>query len=300
MILIVGYGDDPTLARTVDTARDLGADVLLVDQRELTGVDLVIEDMVASRGWFDVMGARVPLADLGAVYARPLTPVARPDPTARAHGEALSQLVVEWLDVAPGLVVNRPTDMSSNTSKPFQAQLIGAAGFAVPRTLVTNDPERVRAFAAEHAAVVYKSVSGIRSIVRRLDASALTRLEQVRHLPTQFQAYVPGDDVRVHVVGDRVFATRITSGAVDYRYAGRDGQEAVLTAIEVDDDLAERCVTLSRQLRLPLAGLDLRVPDEGPVVCFEVNPMPGYSYYEASTGQPISRALVRLLTGGEG
>jgi hypothetical protein len=28
-----------------------------------------------------------------------------------------------------------------------------------------------------------------------------------------------------------------------------------------------------------------------------VNPMPGFSYYESHTGQPIARALVRYLAG---
>ncbi len=59
--------------------------------------------------------------------------------------------------------------MRSNASKPFQAQLIAAAGFVVPDTLVTNDPEVVREFHAEHGRVIFKSTSGIRSIVRELE-----------------------------------------------------------------------------------------------------------------------------------
>jgi hypothetical protein len=33
------------------------------------------------------------------------------------------------------------------------------------------------------------------------------------------------------------------------------------------------------------------------VFCFEVNPSPGYSYFEANTGQPIARAVARYLAG---
>ena len=61
--------------------------------------------------------------------------------------------------------------MASNGSKPYQAQLIQAAGFRVPRTLVTNDPDTVREFAAElRGEVIYKSASGARSIVRKLES----------------------------------------------------------------------------------------------------------------------------------
>jgi hypothetical protein len=46
---------------------------------------------------------------------------------------------------------------------------------------------------------------------------------------------------------------------------------------------------------LPLAGVDLRRRPDGRYVCFEVNPMPAYTYFEAQTGLPIRRALAELL-----
>mgnify|MGYP006184765043 CR=1 FL=1 len=55
--------------------------------------------------------------------------------------------------------------MGSNSSKPFQAQLIRQYGFAVPETLITNNPEHVLAFRDKHKRIVYKSISGVRSIV---------------------------------------------------------------------------------------------------------------------------------------
>ena len=190
--------------------------------------------------------------------------------------------------------------MHSNSSKPFQAQTIAAAGFEVPESLITTDPDEVRAFAQRVGPLVFKSISGIRSIVRRLDDDYLRRLDRVRALPTQFQALVEGDDVRVHVVGGEVFATRIRSSAADYRYAGRDGLDAELTATDLPDEVSQRCVDLAATLGLPLAGIDLREVPDGRFVCFEANPMPGYSYFESHTGQPISEAVVRFLAGKAG
>ena len=165
----------------------------------------------------------------------------------------------------------------------------------MPQTLISSDPDEVREFLDRHRAVIFKSISGVRSIVRRLDHGYLGRLDRVRTLPTQFQVLVPGTDVRVHVVGDRVFATAIETGATDYRYAARDGAEATLTATDLPDEVAQRCVRLAAALRLPLAGIDLRRRPDGEYVCFEVNPMPGYSFFESHTGQPISRAIVEHL-----
>ena len=196
--------------------------------------------------------------------------------------------------------MNRAAASASNMSKPFQAQLIRRAGLLTPPTLITNDPERVRAFRARHGRVVFKSISAVRSIVRELTPEALRRLERVRALPTQFQAHIEGVDVRVHVVGERTFACEIRSEAVDYRYASRDGLGVEMRSVELPAEVAARCAALARALRLPLCGIDLRRTPEGMFHCFEVNPSPAYSYYQEHTGQPIAEAIVDLLATGPG
>jgi D-alanine-D-alanine ligase-like ATP-grasp enzyme len=52
-------------------------------------------------------------------------------------------------------------------------------------------------------------------------------------------------------------------------------------------------------MSLPLAGIDLRRTASGEWYCFEVNPSPGFSFYEDATGQPISEAVATLLMEGE-
>jgi glutathione synthase/RimK-type ligase-like ATP-grasp enzyme len=55
------------------------------------------------------------------------------------------------------------------------------------------------------------------------------------------------------------------------------------------------CLELARRMDLLLAGIDLRETPDGEYYCFEVNPSPGFLYYEQATGQPISAALADLL-----
>ena len=123
------------------------------------------------------------------------------------------------------------------------------------------------------------------------------RAEALRACPVQFQAYVPGFDVRAHVIGDEVIATRVDSAGTDYRYAARDGLETTLRPWQLDPRLEAACVALSSALGLPFTGIDLRIAPDGEVYCFEVNPSPAYSYYEANAGQPISMTLARYLVG---
>jgi glutathione synthase/RimK-type ligase-like ATP-grasp enzyme len=289
MILIFGCGDDSCIEMAVSAARELGISHRFVDQRTL-GDDDALHLRIGSRSFNAELTVGGEVIDLGActaVYARAL------GVAATEGARRLTRTFNEWLDITDALVANRPFAMRSNGSKPFQAQLIARSGFRVPETLVTNQPAEVIDFAAAHGRLIYKSVSGIRSIVRELDVAA--DLKRIRGLATQFQALIEGDDVRVHVVGDEVFATEVRTEAVDYRYAARDGRDVEHLAVRLDAETEARCVALARVLDLPLCGIDLRRTASGDYVCFEVNPMPAFSYYEGLTGQPIARSLVSAL-----
>ncbi len=53
---------------------------------------------------------------------------------------------------------------------------------------------------------------------------------------------------------------------------------------------------MTASLGLLIAGIDLRLTDDGHWYCFEVNPSPGFTYYEIATGQPLALAVARLLS----
>lgn len=305
MILLCGIPSEPPLEMVRAELERLDVPVVQLNQRRIATVDMAFE-IVAGRvtGELTVDGARHRLEAFDGVYVRlmdeELLPEQRGQPQgspARVHSRQVHETLIRWCEVNPARVVNRLEPMGSNSSKPYQAQLILAHGFLTPETLITNDPELVATFAAAHPAVIYKSMSGVRSIVRPLDVEEMTRLEDIRWCPVQFQERVPGVDVRVHTIGEEVVATSVTSDATDYRYARRDGREARLEPMELAPDLAESCVALARSLGLSFAGIDLRITPDGRAYCFEVNPSPAYSYYEANTGQPIARVLAGHLAG---
>jgi hypothetical protein len=255
-------------------------------------------------GYFGGPDWRLNIKELTGVYFRPVEAppqVSLPGVPARetqaVHTQRIAALSAVF-DALPCPVVNRISGSMSNHSKPHQAMLIRACGLSVPPTLITNDPAAALAFAAEHAGdVVYKSVSGVRSIVRRFGPEQIARLPLLRHGPAQFQKRVDGTDVRVHVVRDLIFATRVESEAVDYRYAANEGLSIAMQPTDLPPHVSESCLQLTRRLGLLLAGIDLKETPEGEYVCFEVNPSPGFLFYERLTRQPISRAVARLLAG---
>ena len=175
--------------------------------------------------------------------------------------------------------------------------LIRRHKFLVPETLVTNDPDAVREFLAEHGRVIYKSISGLRSIVTEIGDADLERLEELRACPVQFQEYVPGFDVRVHVVGDEVIATRIDSHGNRLSICGSWGSRHGARTFRHPKRPRRPMPSSVQGLGLAFSGIDLRITPNGEVYCFEVNPSPAFSYYESHTGQPISLALARYLAG---
>jgi glutathione synthase/RimK-type ligase-like ATP-grasp enzyme len=306
VILLCGIPSETSQARLTAALDDLGAEYRFVNQRRVRSSSIRLDhDGAGLGGVLEHDGWRVALEAVTGIYLRFMDDRLLPelagepdDSAARRASRAFHDIVGQWAEIAEARVVNRYGAMSSNFSKPYQSQLIAEHGLRVPETLVTNDPDLVHAFLAEHGRAIYKSISSERSIVHTVDERDLDRLDAIRWCPVQFQEFVDGRDVRVHTVGGEVFATAISTTATDYRYAHRQtGEAATMEPYELTPELAARCTSLAAALGLDLAGIDLRLTPAGEAFCFEVNPSPVYSYYESHTGQPIAAAIARHLAG---
>ncbi|KES09175.1 glutathione synthase [Streptomyces toyocaensis] len=303
MIVVCGIASERPIALVTDALRRRGLPYAVLHQRRFADspIDIRVDGTDVS-GHLRCNGRTVSCSDVTGIYTRlmdwRLLPGTRgADGETLRHCQAWHQALATWIEIAPGRVMNRASATATNRSKPYQAQLIRRAGFRVPETLVTDDPDRALAFRDRHGRVVYKSISSVRSIVRLLDDEATARLPRIRSCPVQFQRYVTGVNIRVHVVAGEVVATRIATDQVDYRYAGRFGGRADLTPWTPPRELALRCADLATGLGLALAGIDLVLTDDGEFYCLEVNPSPAYSFYEDHTAQPISDAIARALLG---
>lgn len=305
MIVLWGLIQDRPLAAVHRALQRQGAEVKVIDQLDIleTRVDLTVNGSVL--GMAQAGDTTVNLNEVTAVYLRtydwrrlPEISEAGPGSPGWRHALSVEEALSAWLEVTPALVVNPPVAMATNNSKPYQAFLIRQAGLDTPATLITTDPAAVLEFRDTHKQVIYKSVSGTRSVVSRLAEENLARLDDIAWCPTQFQEYVPGTDYRVHVVGDDIFACKVVSDADDYRYAEKCGGVTSFRPCWFPDDQADKCLKLARAAGLVIAGVDLRQTPDGRWYCFEINPSPGFTYYQSETGQPIDEAVARLLAGG--
>ena len=295
-ICIVGDPRDLTSAYLGWLARRRGLDVVELHEDRLGNAwHFEFSDRQPSEGVLYVGSAVYPLSTIHGAYVR-----FNPHPSLPADIELEPQeeavLLIErrqgiqhLLNAAPFPVANRPCAGRSNSSKPYQMRSLAQAGFAVPRWIVTNDAPTMQAFVAScQSGAIYKSCSGLRSHVRRTDEELLRRLRDGTS-PVIVQEYIPGRDVRVHVVQDQVFPTEVLASAVDYRFDDGGGEFRSTT---MPQSLAELCCAFAAVEGLIVAGFDFRVTPDGDWYCLEMNPVPTLLPYEMATSQHIGDAIL--------
>ncbi len=304
MILLVGIPSEPPLAMVGKQLQNRQIPFEFVNQRDVANYSITLECTSSGMGGVMTLGEKeIHLASVTGVYDRATDPTTIPeigslnasDPEAM-RALRFQDLLSTYLQISSARVVNRLRPMGTNASKPFQAQLIKQF-FHVPDTLITNNPIVARDFIKEFE-VIYKSVSGERSIVMEIIDEDLERLEELESCPVQFQRKIKGFDCRVHVVGSKIHACSIETDALDYRYAQKKGHKTPkLNPIQLPPEWEEACRGLTQTLGLEFAGIDFVIDADGIPWCLEVNTCPAYSYFEVETGQPIAASLANHLAG---
>jgi len=188
LVLLWGVESDPPLSAVREQLCVLGVPNELIDQR-------AVLEMEASLSVGDCVDARIRIGDreidlneVTAAYIRPndshlLPKIAEAGPQSLPwrHATEVDDILASWSELTSAFVVNRLGAMASNNSKPYQLQQIQSLGFSVPETLVTTDPDAAQEFWKQHGAVIYKSVSAVRSRVAQLNHEHVERFVFVRN-----------------------------------------------------------------------------------------------------------------------
>lgn len=209
----------------------------------------------------------------------------------REKGEMLLGLVRRW--EALQVPIYNPLHASDSTRKPYQLARLAAAGLPVPETLWTNDPAEARAF-AEGRRVAYKPVSGGAS-TKELGKPDLeeARLARLAHCPVTFQELLPGEDLRIFVLDEKVvaaFRIEVEEGKLDYRQ-----NERSLEIVPVSPELRDIALRATREVGLRFTGMDLKRAKDGTWRILELNPSPMFLGFDQRAGSNILGALADAL-----
>ncbi|MEU7182387.1 MULTISPECIES: ATP-grasp ribosomal peptide maturase [Streptomyces] len=200
--------------------------------------------------------------------------------------------------------VNHPWSNRAAEFKPAQLSTALRCGFLVPSTVITDDPQEARTFAAHQpGGVVYKPVWNTpyrvddqpHSVwVREVRAAEIT--DAVSVCPHMFQAKVDkAFDARVTAVGGRLFGVRIDSPDLDWRH-----RQDLMTCIpiEVPASVARAVATYLAELRLNYGAFDFAVTAAGAWYFLECNPNGQWAWQPAQTTAAIAQALTDRLEKG--
>ncbi|WP_197048732.1 ATP-grasp ribosomal peptide maturase [Streptosporangium roseum] len=306
MILVLTCLDDPTADMVIDQLNRRDACVARFDP----GVEFPADaELSAWFGRFSPYGVlttrsrRIVLEQVEAVYYRRPTPYLADNPSQveRFVGTQARFGVGGVLAALRCPYVSHPWAITAAEHKPLQLDIARQAGFEVPATLVTNRLEDARAFAAQHGPIVYKPLratpytgsDGEPATIWTAQVGPDDMDGTVSAAAHLFQARVRKTaDLRVTVVGKRVFCVRIDSDLLDWR---QDYDRLSYTVIEPPPGLAAACLAYLGEFGLSFGAFDFALTGDGVPVFLECNPNGQWGWLEDATGLPIAAAIADLL-----
>ena len=195
-------------------------------------------------------------------------------------------------------------------NKQLQLQVARELGLDIPRTLTTNDPSTVRAFAEScENGIVTKMLSSFaiydegKELVVFTNPVKIEELEDLSGLnlcPATFQESLSKSlEIRVTVVGQRVMSAAVDSqvsarATHDWR---RDGLSMLQDwrPYELPTEVEEKILRLMDHFSLNYGAIDIILTPDDKHVFLELNPCGEFFWLERSPGLPISDAIADVL-----
>ncbi len=214
--------------------------------------------------------------------------------------DALARLQARGLPI-----INPPRAIEAAVDKYLATAWLAGAGLAVPRTIACQTAEAaIAAFQQLGGDAVVKPLFGAegRGIARLQDEAlagrAFRMLEQLGAV-IYLQEFVPheGFDIRVLVVGERMFAIRRRSTS-DWRTNVSRG--ATAEPIELTAELAAIARRAAAAIGAPLAGVDILPGRDGTLYAIEVNAVPGWKALAASLDVDVANVVLDFIVATAG
>ncbi|MDT5271252.1 MAG: hypothetical protein QOH49_3438 [Acidobacteriota bacterium] len=197
-------------------------------------------------------------------------------------------------------------------NKQLQLQVARELGLDIPRTLTTNDPAAVGAFAESceggmvtkmlSSFAVYEGGQELVVFTNPVRPEDLADLSGLSLCPATFQEAIPKAlELRATVVGQCILTASIDSqsserAANDWR---RDGIRMIedWRPYQLPHKIEEKILRLMDYFVLNYGAVDLIVTPDGRHVFLEVNPVGEFFWLECYSGLPISDAIADVLLG---
>lgn len=200
-------------------------------------------------------------------------------------------------------MVNSSRAIQMSRDKFSTMQLFARRGIPIPKTILLKSITGLEKIISlvDGTPCILKTNTGTQGIgVMLAESPEATQsiLEAVWALSErdiQIQAFVDesrGKDIRALVVGDEVVAAMERVSTAGFRSNIHRG--ALGRLVHLDDEQYEVAIKAARALGLNVAGIDMILTNDGPVV-LEANSSPGFEGLEAATEKDIASNIIRFV-----
>lgn len=176
-----------------------------------------------------------------------------------------------WLSLA-GILHNQGAQMLNGYAACLAAhdkisaeRRLEAAGIPTPQSWVTGDLNLLRAVSEMHALIVKPYIGGRGVGVVKVDGPDELAALPTPDQPMLVQEYIPGDELKVAVIGDRVFGMRKIETDTG----------SVRVECPISDEVRQIALRCGAVFGLTMYGLDVIEGPDGPVV-IDVNYFPSF------------------------
>ncbi len=206
----------------------------------------------------------------------------------RGEEERFTTWLIDLQESCPIRWVNPATAGLQAENKFIQLKAAKSYGIVIPRTLVTTQPERFRAFLRAEGKIVAKPLGAFSWEIESGEESAPFAVvvdaargadladEEIARCVTMYQELVDKvDDVRVVVLGEDFFAYRALQNGeqhFDYRLGFFQENYLRFEAIPFPAPLRSKMIELMKSLNLNFASADFALQRDGEWVFLDLNP----------------------------
>jgi len=194
-------------------------------------------------------------------------------------------------------------------SKIHQLQVAKELGFNIPPSLITTDYKITEEFITEFKSIIKPIKTGFiedegnEKIIFTTLFDDNSQLERIQTCPTYFQKFInKTSDIRVTVIGNKVFAAQILSQEydetkIDWRKAERIKLQ--YEKIELSSTLSDLCIKLTKKLGLNFGAIDFVKDENGGFLFLEINPNGQWAWIEKQLDYNLSYEISKLLIDGK-
>ena len=310
-ILLVGKKDDPHIKGIQNDLKLINEKFILIDH--LTNNDTMFVEN--KNGEFlstlKINGETIDIETIKSVWNSNALDIINED----VSEESKKFIDKEWTEgimsiwnTVNGIWANHPLALSSSANRVKQLQIASEIGFKIPKTMVTNNSQKMKQFFKEcNDEMICKTLASSQGLPfgkmifsHKISKWDFKHNQGLKHSPVMFQEYIPKKtEFRVTIIGDDIHSAEIHSQKSEKtKYDWRNYDDFLKTPYvesKLPEDISEKLLKIMKKFNLNFGACDLIHTPDDEFVFLEINPNGRWWWVQELTKMKISKSIAKFL-----